>query len=635
LAGSFSPHPATLRELPARKINSSNQQSDRPMRIVSIMPGHNATVGYFENGRCMCVLQEEKFSNIKNHFGFPVQSFDYLQQQVALDTIHYFCFSGNTLVFIPPTENPEAVEQSHASGLSRGRRIYERLEYQTGWKWLFSGIRDAHYALLTTPRAWEAMYAFLHSRYNISRERVLTVDHHLSHALTPLKFFGLDRLGEDVLLMTMDGAGDFAFAKVFIFRSNDRAIIPVASSHWDASIGLIYQEVTRFLGMKPLEHEYKVMGLAAYVREEKHYRHIYNELSEIVWLDETTLSFHSRFNTKACAHFMAKRFRYERFDNIAAAAQKLSEDLVLAWVRAAIRKLGIRTVAFSGGVFMNVKMNQKIAGLPEVRRAFFQPSCGDESLVIGAACFAALQEDKPFEPVRTVFSGPAYTDAEVGEFIRSKGLETRYRVQYFQDIEREIAQLLADMQVVARFKGPAEWGARSLCNRGILGNASTLETFHQVNDMIKMRDFWMPFAPTILDTWASRYLRDWETLREKCQESLKYMIVTCDSTELAQSHLRAAIHQKDKTLRPQLVEKSDNVALYKLLEYFEELTGMGGFLNTSLNLHGYPLVGTLDQALFTFENSGLRHLAIENWLISKMYLSGNSVQLARTTSRIC
>ena len=106
-------------------------------------------------------------------------------------------------------------------------------------------------------------------------------------------------------------------------------------------------------------------------------------------------------------------------------------------------------------------------------------------------------------------------------------------------------------------------------------------------------------------------------IKEKASKSFKYMIVTCDSTKLAQKHLKAAIHQKDKTLRPQIISKQDNVEVYNLLKHYENLTGMGGILNTSLNLHGYPLVGTLEQAMFTFGNSGLKYLALENFLLTK------------------
>ena len=133
----------------------------------------------------------------------------------------------------------------------------------------------------------------------------------------------------------------------------------------------------------------------------------------------------------------------------------------------------------------------------------------------------------------------------------------------------------------------------------------------------------MPFAPSILEDWASRYIENWKALQSKVFASSQYMITAFKSTRLGQEHLRAAIHQKDKTLRPQIVIQSREPRLYDLLKHFEKLTGMGGIMNTSFNLHGYPLVGTLEQAWFTFTKSGLQHLAMENFMISKKQPENN------------
>jgi len=127
----------------------------------------------------------------------------------------------------------------------------------------------------------------------------------------------------------------------------------------------------------------------------------------------------------------------------------------------------------------------------------------------------------------------------------------------------------------------------------------------------------MPFAPTILFHWADKYIKNWDMLKNKIYDSSKYMILGFDSTELAQKHLRAAIHQKDKTLRPQILEEKDNPDIFNIFKLYEKKTGMGGMMNTSLNIHGYPLAGTLEQSFNTFINSGLKYIALENYLISK------------------
>ena len=123
----------------------------------------------------------------------------------------------------------------------------------------------------------------------------------------------------------------------------------------------------------------------------------------------------------------------------------------------------------------------------------------------------------------------------------------------------------------------------------------------------------MPFAPTILDTAAGRYLEGYDAKKVEAP----YMITAFGATPLALAHLRGAMHQGDQTIRPQVLTEDANPSYYRLIKAFERRTGVGGILNTSLNLHGEPLAGTLDQALMTFERSGLRHLVLETFLISK------------------
>jgi len=593
------------------------------MNIVTIYTAHNATVCYFEDGRCEKVLHEEKFNNCKNYMGFPVQALEYLSGLYDFKGVDLFIFPYSEMLW---EAVPNAAKQGKAYGVSNAledlsrswlRKIYNGLEYYTGLKDIFFEIRKYIWDKRVTPRVAAAVEAYLFSTYGVPREKIRYYDHHTCHALTPFYFYNLHEAGEDVVLLTMDGAGDKSFSKVFVYDSGKRSYRCVANSRYDASLGLLYSGVTRFLGMKPFEHEYKVMGLAAYVTEEKYFAHILEELRRIVWLDEESLTFRSRFNTDIASQYFKKRFCGERFDNVSAAVQKLLEELVIAWVQAVVRKTGVRTIACSGGVFMNVKMNKKIQELPGLKKVYFMPCSGDESLGVGAACKAYLDAGAPMQSDKSLYKGHAYTEDEVREFLGRSGALQRHTVSRHEDIELKIAELLSEHKVVARFKGACEWGARSLCNRGILGHAGDLATFYEINDAIKMRDFWMPFAPTILEEWADRYIQNWHELKDRVLDSSRYMITAFDATALAASHLRAAIHQKDKTLRPQVVRAETDGCVYKLLKHYERLTGTGGILNTSLNVHGYPLAGTLEQSLFTFENSGLRYMAVENYLLEK------------------
>ena len=176
-----------------------------------------------------------------------------------------------------------------------------------------------------------------------------------------------------------------------------------------------------------------------------------------------------------------------------------------------------------------------------------------------------------------------------------------------------LVELLNDKEIVARVSGRNEWGARSLGNRAILGHPSFMESFYTINDLIKSRDFWMPFAPSILDSDAQNFLVNYN-----CDTSYPFAMITAyDTSEKGVLELRAAIHQGDHSCRPQVVTFEKNASYYDLLLKFKKKTGIGALLNTSLNIHGSPLAANVEQLFLTFLNSGLKYMAINSYLISK------------------
>ena len=202
----------------------------------------------------------------------------------------------------------------------------------------------------------------------------------------------------------------------------------------------------------------------------------------------------------------------------------------------------------------------------------------------------------------------------IDDFLAIRAVD-RYEIEFFDDVEVHIAQRLADGEVVARFKGAAEWGARSLGNRAILARPDRMESFFMVNDQVKMRDFWMPFAPSILREAHKSYLQMGKVT------SAPFMITSFDSTDKGRRDFCAAMHNRDKTLRAQIVDESFSPSYHKLISYFHDLTGIGGVLNTSFNLHGYPLVCSPQQAIFTIDSCDLRCLALENYFLVKRFQS--------------
>ncbi len=360
--------------------------------------------------------------------------------------------------------------------------------------------------------------------------------------------------------------------------------------------------------MKPGEHEYKVMGLAPYASTSDT-DHVLNIMKRWLILDHKSLQFKTIVNAHTFLKLCNEKLKGQRFDWIAAASQKLLEVRIIEWVEAAIKKTGITTIVASGGVFMNVKVNKLIVDSPNVKRFFVFPSSGDESNAFGA-CFYAFKKlypnDNP-EPIKDLYLGPSFEFGIDKTIKKLKG----FKVIKPKNLEVEVAKILARGEIVARFASRSEWGARALGNRSILANPSNSDVVERINRMIKNRDFWMPFAPTILSERASDYLINPKRVNSP------YMMLAFDSTPLARRELKAAMHPYDFTLRSQILEKDYNPSYYKLIKEFEKLTRIGAVLNTSFNLHGFPIVLSPADALEAFKKSGLEYLALEDYILSK------------------
>jgi len=584
------------------------------MTILSLQLGHNATAGLLIDGKIVGLISEEKFDNIKNSSAFPEQSIRWLLNEFNVKNIDYIAVSG-LKIYPSQMKTFENSDEVNETKISFKRKFANNLflwwsENKTLQNLYFNRVLKSQEKVQdeAKKRFFSIMSQILDDSIDNIKQKTEFVEHHICHTYSAFYALNKDKK-KDGLIFTLDGSGDYYCATVNLYKNGE--IKRLASTKWIHSIGYIYSKTTLFLGLKPLEHEYKVMGLAPYAKKE-YVEKVYKKyFKDVIWLKkDNPLEFEAKIPTNRFEIYLKENVCMQRFDNIAGAVQMLVEEIVTEWIKEAIKQTNVNVIYTGGGVFMNVKLNQKIAALKEVKEAYFLPSCGDESNPIGAAFYLYKQKtnNDPL-PFKDIFFGVKFKNDDVKEFLKS--YENRYQIEYYENIEEKIAKLLADFKVVARFWGRCEWGARSLGNRAILGNASDMKTFYEINDMIKKRDFWMPFAPSILKEDANLYIKNPKNL-----EAL-YMILSFDSTELAREHLKAAMHQADYTLRPQLVEKDINPHYHKVISEFKKLTGIGGILNTSFNLHGYPLVGNVEQALFTFENSGLKYLALQNYLVSK------------------
>ena len=574
------------------------------MRVLGIHDGHNASCCLFVDGQVELALQEERLRRVKNWAGMPIQAVQWVLRESKLTPgdIDRVAFNGHHAAY-PMTRDQLMHEYRHINdaGISTRRslrRLGARMAGSVGMlDRLRAGRRTARVAGLTA--------------MGFPRDRMEFVDHHTAHAAAA--YYGRGRFSDDVLVLTADGSGDGVCGTVSIGRNGTLERlheIPMANS-----LGNIYAMVTYLMGMVPLEHEYKLMGLAPYA-EPKGVEQVYQSLMALVRFDAARpLGWEKSEHcpeTYCSYRFFRTLLEGKRFDWVAGGLQRFTETVLTQWVANCVRATGIGRVALGGGIFMNVKANKMIMELPEVSDVFVYPSCGDETNAMGAAYWVYAREvgHADMKPVQEFYYGSQSSNEEVEATLKGYRFREAVRFSRLPNIERSVAELLAKGEVVARHCGREEFGARALGNRSILANPSDTDAVRVINEAIKSRDFWMPFATSLLAERASDYLVNPKQVRSP------YMIMTFDTTD-RHREIVAGTHPYDHTVRPQVVEQSWNPRYHSLISEFARITGVGGVLNTSFNLHGFPIASSPQDSLDVFDRSGLRNLAIEDWLVQK------------------
>lgn len=579
-----------------------------PPYILGLHAGHNSGVCVGDASGVIYAIQEERLCGEKNFWGFPKLSIKACLNSMgaSLSDVVGLAYGGNSVLC--RYHSREDVIES-----------YRRQETLTG------KLRQrVAMPILTTLRSnyGQGKLRQLLDENGLADLEVVHYDHHLSHAATA--YYGLRTSPEKkYLVLTCDGAGDGLCATVRVMGGGEDRL--VAETHWGESLGAIYSWVTYGMGFVPMEHEYKLMGMAPYASESGT-----QELAEIfhryLAMSEDGLSFkrQTRRRMNDVYSVMEADLRGKRFDWICAGLQRFTEEMLEQWVRNAVRATGVSDVLVAGGVFMNVKANKRIAEIEEVTSFEAFPSCGDETLPMGALYLDAARRygGDQVEPMKNYYLGDDLSEEEILSALSNCGLS----YEKPDDIAKTVADVLAAGHPLARCAGRMEFGARALGNRSILGDPSNQDLVRVINRMVKKRDFWMPFAPMMLEERQDDYVHNPKRLRSP------YMMMTFDTKENFRE-LIAAVHNADLTCRAQLLSKPYNPAMYDILKAFEQKTGRGVILNTSFNLHGLPIVRTPKEALSVLQGSGLEYLQLGDYLVRKTPAAVTTGNLSSQTAQ--
>jgi carbamoyltransferase len=547
---------------------------------------HDSSACIVRDGELLFAVAEERISRLKHDAGFPKNAIRACLEfvKVRAEQLDEVCFGWQTA---GPVFRHDL--KCYATGKMR-------LTYLNGLN------STLHFLSMWHQKSGAKKFG---QQFGPTKAKMRFVDHHLAHAISAYAYSGF----EDAAVVVMDGRG--AWEATTIWRGRNGRLDPVLMIPFPDSVGYFYSAFTEFLGFQPNSDEWKVMGLAPYGKPGV-------DLSPFIDLKAAPYRVHTNqlnsndatASSGVAALLGPARVAESDIDedhkNIAYAVQDACENAMMNVVRVAIEKTGSRNVCLAGGVALNSKANGKIVASGLVEKFFVQPAASDDGAALGAALAPYLDGNGklPNKPMRHGYWGPSFGD----EAIESALSTYKLRYTRLPDPASTGAELLSNGKILGWFQGRMEFGPRALGSRSILADPRDPEMSSKVNNAVKFREWWRPFAPSIKKEAADEYL-------ESATDS-PFMILTAQVRAEKRSVIPSVTHV-DGSARPQTVEKEINPLYWRLIDEFERRTGVPVIMNTSFNLRGEAIVHTPTDALRTFFSSGMDALVIGSFLVEK------------------
>ncbi|VBB43619.1 Carbamoyltransferase [uncultured Desulfatiglans sp.] len=561
---------------------------------LGIWDGHDAGAALVEGDRIVFAVNEERLSRRKLEVGFPFRSIRACLQYEGIEASAV----GEIAV---STSDPAKTLTRLVPGLKEEYYLIRRRKmrprgsdpFKKGFKYRFTELG---------PNLISRRLSRIHLRSRLEAEgfagfRLSLLDHHRCHAEAAARTSGFERC----LVLTLDGVGDGLSGSLWRFDGDGLHILQTLPS--SVSLGIFFEHVTNLMNMRELEDEGKVMALANYAYPIPDRDNPLMALIEVRGLrlvsPYTSTEMHRELK-KILWQYPSEQFAYM--------AQRVLEERALTLIQNAMRLTGERSLACAGGVFSNVKLNMKIARLPEAEEVFVFPHMGDGGLALGAAIGINYERHGVRGcRLRDLYLGPAFTEGEILRAIERCG----FPYVKLDDAPGRAARLVLDGEIIFWFQGRMEIGPRALGNRSIVARPDRKEIKDRLNLVLKKRVWYQPFCPSILESDAEALL-----CVDGQDPGRNRFMTTAFRVREAHRALMEGVSNIDGTCRPHIVG-DENPRYRDLLIRVKEELGMGVVLNTSLNIHGEPMVCSPDDALDMFRRTDVRHLFIGDFLVTK------------------
>ncbi len=561
--------------------------------------GHDASAAIFSDGQLIASAAEERFTRVK--FSLNLSGNTMLPRNAI-----NFCLNKANI-------NIKDVDLvTHYCDFNEFI-INKRIEYLRPW--FVDGeehyVEESYNSIFNSMMSHEIVLNQFKQMAGYVPKRFFHVPHHESHAASAFYPSGF----REALIFTNDGTGEIESSLIAVGKEN--SITEIERTFIPTSLGSLYLIITVFLGFRSLGDEYKVMGLASYGNPQK-YRIFFDAVVNLLENGKYSTELLASPNLKnmIISNLGKPRKSNEPFSardaDVAAALQESINKAVLHKLKYFKKEIGIKNLCMAGGVALNCTLNGMIARSGLFNKIFIQPAANDEGCSIGAALYAYYKtindKHKNRSKLETTFWGPRYNDQDILNELN----KYREKLQWSKhnDIASETALALCEEKVVGWFQGKMEFGPRALGHRSILADPRNPQMKDRINEKVKRRESFRPFAPAVIEEEAAKYF-DMTGLNGS-----PFMLFAVPVLNQYRNIIPAVTHV-DGSARLQTVSKKNNRLFWNLISEFNKLSGIPVVLNTSFNLRNEPIVCSPKDAILCFLSTDLDCLAIGNFFVKK------------------